>query len=283
RILGLNLFPAEVKQKEMDYYKKVQNNQYGLPLDNRETYTKLDWITWTATLTQNRADFEALIAPVIAFLNATPDRSPMTDWYQTKTARKVGFTARPVVGGVFLQMLYNKAVWQKYARRDKTKAKNWAPMPKPPAVTVIVPAADKQAAAWNYTTTAPAGDWMDQHFNDSSWKQGKSGFGTSDTPGAIIGTTWRTDDIWLRREMDMPAGNFDNVSAWLHHDEDTEVYINGLLALKASGFNSDYDVFPLTSEGRAALKPGKNLIALHCHQTGGGQYVDFGLVKVQTN
>jgi hypothetical protein len=283
RILGLNLFPAEVKQKEMDYYKKVQNNQYGLPLDNRETYTKLDWITWTATLTQNRADFEALIAPVIAFLNATPDRSPMTDWYQTKTARKVGFTARPVVGGVFLQMLYNKAVWQKYARRDKTKAKNWAPMPKPPAVTVIVPAADKQAAAWNYTTTAPAGDWMDQHFNDSSWKQGQSGFGTSDTPGAIIGTTWRTDDIWLRREMDMPAGNFDNVSAWLHHDEDTEVYINGLLALKASGFNSDYDVFPLTSEGRAALKPGKNLIALHCHQTGGGQYVDFGLVKVQTN
>lgn len=69
----------------------------------------------------------------------------------------------------------------------------------------------------------------------------------------------------------------------LHHDEDTEVYINGLLALKASGFNSDYDVFPLTSEGRAALKPGKNLIALHCHQTNGGQYVDFGLVKVQTN
>jgi hypothetical protein len=103
------LFPAEVKQKEMDFYKKVQN-RYGLPLDNRETYTKLDWITWTATLTQNRADFEALIAPVIAFLNATPDRSPMTDWYQTKTARKVGFTARPVVGGVFLEMLYNQAV-----------------------------------------------------------------------------------------------------------------------------------------------------------------------------
>jgi hypothetical protein len=109
RILRLNLFPAEVKQKEMDFYKKVQN-RYGLPLDNRETYTKLDWITWTATLTQNRADFEALIAPVIAFLNATPDRSPMTDWYQTKTARKVGFTARPVVGGVFLEMLYNQAV-----------------------------------------------------------------------------------------------------------------------------------------------------------------------------
>jgi hypothetical protein len=115
----------------MAFYKKTQN-QYGLPLDNRKDYTKLDWTTWTATLTQNRADFEALVDPVVAFLNATPDRSPMTDWYQTKTAKKVGFTARPVVGGVFLEMLYDQPVWHKYASRDKTKAANWAPMPVAP-------------------------------------------------------------------------------------------------------------------------------------------------------
>ena len=112
RILGLNLFPAEVAQKEMAYYKRIQN-KYGLPLDNRSLYTKLDWILWTATLTQNRADFEALVDPVYRFLNETPDRSPMTDWYFTNDARKRGFTARPVVGGVFLQMLYDKAIWQK--------------------------------------------------------------------------------------------------------------------------------------------------------------------------
>jgi len=282
RILGLNLFPAEVKQKEMDFYRKTQN-PYGLPLDNRETYTKLDWITWTATLTQNRADFEALIAPVVAFLNATPDRSPMTDWYQTKTARKVGFDARPVVGGVFLQMLYNQEVWHKYAGRDKTKAANWAPMPKAPTVTVIVPAADQQPAIWDYTTTRPTDGWMEQSFDASSWKQGRSGFGSAGTPGAIIGTPWQTDDIWLRREMDLPAGNHGDVSAWLHHDEDVEVYINGVLAVKAGGFISGYDVFPLTPEGLAALKPGKNLVALHCHQTVGGQYVDLGLVEVQNN
>jgi hypothetical protein len=282
RILGLKLFPAEVKQKEMDYYKKVQN-PYGLPLDNRETYTKLDWITWTATLTQNRDDFEALVAPVIAFLNATPDRTPMSDWYQTKTARRVGFDARPVVGGVFLEMLYNPEVWHKYAARDRTQAANWAPMPVPPKLTVVVPAADQQPAMWNYTTTRPAGGWRDQNFNDSGWRQGESGFGTAGTPGAIIGTTWQTDDIWLRREMDLPAGNHGNISAWLHHDEDVEVYINGVLAIKAGGFISGYDVFPLTPEGRAALRPGKNLIAMHCHQTTGGQYIDVGLVDVQTN
>jgi hypothetical protein len=282
RILGLNLFPPEVARKEMDFYRKVQN-QYGLPLDKRETYTKLDWITWTATLTQDRAEFEALIDPVIAFLNATPDRSPMTDWYQTKTAKQVGFTARPVVGGVFLQMLYNPAVWQKYAGRDTTQAANWAPMPKAPKVTVIVPAADKQPAIWDYTTTPPAGDWMNQFFNDSSWKRGQSGFGTKGTPGAIIGTTWQTDDIWLRREVDLPANNCANLSGWLHHDEDAEVYINGVLALKASGFITGYDVFPLTPAGEATLKPGRNLIAIHCHQTVGGQYVDFGLVNIQAN
>jgi len=130
KVLGLNLFPADVARKEMNYYKKMQN-EYGLPLDNRKTYTKLDWITWTATLTENRDDFAALIAPVLHFINSTPNRSPLTDWYETQSARKVGFTGRPVIGGVFMRMLYEKSLWQKYARRDHTKAKGWAAMPEP--------------------------------------------------------------------------------------------------------------------------------------------------------
>jgi hypothetical protein len=69
----------------------------------------------------------------------------------------------------------------------------------------------------------------------------------------------------------------------LHHDEDVEIYINGVLALKTAGFVGSYDVFPLTKEGRAALQAGKNLIAIHCRQSTGGQYVDLGFVTVQTN
>ncbi len=77
RILGLNLFPASVAAKEMAYYRRIQN-QFGLALDNRETYTKLDWITWTATpLTQGSRRFSALLDPVLAFINHTPDRSPL--------------------------------------------------------------------------------------------------------------------------------------------------------------------------------------------------------------
>src|SRR6478736_1866273 len=277
RILGLNLFPAEVAQKEMAFYRKNQN-KYGLPLDNRETYTKLDWITWTATLTQNRADFEALIDPVYTFLNETPDRAPMPDWYKTKSAKKEGFTARPVVGGVFAQLLYDKAVWQKWAKRDQTKAKNWAPIPKQPTVTVIVPAADKQAAKWRYTTARPVDGWMKESFDTTAWKEGWGGFGTDGTPGAFVGTIWNTSNIWMRREVEIPAKDLKHQELWLHHDEDVEVYINGVLAFKTEGFVGNYDAFPLSKEGRDALRPGKNLIAVHCRQSNGGQYVDLGFV-----
>jgi hypothetical protein len=114
RILGLNLFPAAVAQKEMAYYRRIQQ-KYGVPLDNRRLYTKLDWVTWTATLTGSRADFEALVNPVFDMLNATPHRVPMTDWYWTHDATKAGFQARSVVGGVFLRMLYDAPVWKKWA------------------------------------------------------------------------------------------------------------------------------------------------------------------------
>jgi len=280
RILGLNLFPPSVAAKEMAYYRKIQN-QFGLALDNRETYTKLDWITWTATLTQDRDDFAALVDPVIAFINQTPDRSPLTDWYQTKSSRKVGFTARPVVGGVFAQMLYNRDVWKKWAARDATKAANWAPMPLPPIVTDVIATAASQPAVWFYTTTKPADGWSSAKFDPQGWTEGKSGFGTPGTPGATIGTRWSEPDIWLVRDIELPNVEIDNLHWSIHHDEDTEIYVNGKLVEQFSGYTVQYDTPPLSNAARGAFKPGKNRIAVHCHQTGGGQYIDVGLVTVK--
>jgi hypothetical protein len=278
RILGLNLFPAEVLRDEMNFYKRVQH-KYGLPLDNRRGYTKLDWTLWTATLTQNPQDFAALFEPVYRALNDTADRSPLTDWYETGNARKVGFTARPVVGGVFLQMLYDRGLWQKWAKRDLKKAANWAPMPRAPKIVTVVPAADQAEARWRFTTDKPEAAWPKPGFNDSTWKESPAGFGAGGPPGAVIKTPWTTADVWLRRKLEIPATS-GPLELWMYHDEDAEVFINGALAAHVRGYTTKYEAFPLLPAGKAAIRPGNNLIAIHCHQTVGGQYIDAGFVEV---
>jgi hypothetical protein len=114
KVLGLHLFPAEVARKEIAFYEKHQN-QYGLPLDNRSQYTKLDWIYWTAALTESQSDFDALIDPTFRFANESPSRVPLTDWYWTQDARQRGFQARSVVGGLFMKMLTDDSLWKKWA------------------------------------------------------------------------------------------------------------------------------------------------------------------------
>lgn len=114
RILGLNVFPASVAQTESHFYQS-HLNYFGLPLDNRSDYTKLDWEVWTATLAGNRADFDSILVAIQRFINQSPSRVPLTDWYWTSTANQVGFQARSVVGGVYIPLLADPAIWNKWS------------------------------------------------------------------------------------------------------------------------------------------------------------------------
>lgn len=115
RVLGLNLFPKEVFETEVAYY-RTKMAKYGLPLDNRSAYTKGDWCAWTATLASNKADMQAMLDPLYAFLNESPSRVPFSDWHWTTDAKQVGFQARSVVGGVFMPMLAEPKMWAKWRK-----------------------------------------------------------------------------------------------------------------------------------------------------------------------
>ncbi len=115
QILGYDLFPKSLRESEIVFY-KTKLNRYGLPLDSRADYTKLDWSIWTATLASNRDDFNAIMDPIALWVNETPTRVPLTDWYDTKNGKQIGFQARSVVGGVFIKALADQKLTEKWRR-----------------------------------------------------------------------------------------------------------------------------------------------------------------------
>jgi hypothetical protein len=280
RILGLNIFPPEVAQKEIAHYKTVLQH-YGVPLDSRTKLTKTDWSFWSATLADNPSDFETLISPIYDYLNQTTARSPFVDSYETDNVHSDGMHARPVIGGVFIKMLADHALWTKWAHADKTKVGPWAPLPEPPKIVEVIPTAKMEAAVWRYTTNKPAAGWAKPEFDASAWMEGQSSFGTEGTPGAVVRTRWNTGDIWLRREITLPDKRYPGLCFNVHHDEDVEIYVNGVLASKDGGFTTDYVTMDISPSARALLKPNATVtLAVHCHQTFGGQNIDVGLANV---
>ena len=178
-------------------------------------------------------------------------------------------------------MTYDRAVLKLDERRITEAAKRlYGP---PPVVTTVVPDARTGEIAWRYTTDKPADGWEKPGFDDAAWKRGPAGFGTAATPGTTVRTEWKGERIWVRRTFDLPASTAaDHLHLMIHHDEDADVYLNGVLAAKLTGYTTEYTLVPINAEARKALTPGRpNTIAIHCRQARGGQYVDTGIVEVK--
>jgi hypothetical protein len=153
-----------------------------------------------------------------------------------------------------------------------------------PTFKDIVATSERESQNWKYTFTAPPAGWNQKAFGDAAWQEGKGGFGTAGTPGiGKIGTIWNQPDIWLRHTFALGNLDAEQISQLLirdYHDEDLEVYINGVLAYKADRYISHYESKPLSDEAKRSLVRGaENVLAVHCHQTEGGQYVDVGIVQ----
>jgi hypothetical protein len=130
---------------------------------------------------------------------------------------------------------------------------------------------------WRYQLKDPGEAWAQPGLTTPEWSEGKGGFGTRNTPGARVGTEWGTNQIWLRKSFDLESVP-DKPALLIHHDEDAEVYLNGKKVGDFQGFLSRYKVVPLDEHAGAAVKAGRNVMAVHCIQKKGGQFIDVHLI-----
>jgi hypothetical protein len=151
--------------------------------------------------------------------------------------------------------------------------------PTPVSVREVAATSEKSGVLWRHTLERPPEGWEKPEFDDRAWIESPGGFGSTGTPGAFVRTEWRTDDIWIRRTFDAPADATSGGELGLrwHYDEDSEVYLNGVRIAHSRGWTTAYTEQPL--EHPEALKAGRNVLAVHCHQYRGGQYIDVGIVQ----
>lgn len=148
---------------------------------------------------------------------------------------------------------------------------------------LLLPSGDDRGraepATWAYTTDDPGDGWQSPDFDASGWKTGPGGFGTRMTPAVRVNTRWNTPTIWLRGEFDLPesVGPDDALTLHLFHDEGVEVFVNGTRVFAAEGYVTAYGDHRLDDDAKSAFRPGRNVVAVRCRQTGGGQGVDVGL------
>lgn len=144
----------------------------------------------------------------------------------------------------------------------------------------VLKTSQESAETWDYTFDAPPEGWEKPGFAATGWKQGPGGFGEPSTPNSVVRTEWKTNDIWLRKTFNASAESVGaDLRFLIHHDEDATIYINGVLAAKVAGYTTGYGTLRISKAAADALKPNGNVIAVHCHQTGGGQYIDVGIVR----
>lgn len=174
-------------------------------------------------------------------------------------------------------LTYDRKVWKIDPKRAKEAAMKLYDVKD--NMKILVPPAGVNGASSRYTFTKPGSDWASVKFKDSAWSEGKGRY-TNEDP-KVVHTAWMpaNPDIWVRREVtidSVPA----NAKLFVFHDDDVEVYINGVLATTRKNYTSGFVVYDIEPAALKALKKGKNVIAMHCNSTRGGQHLDVGLVAV---
>jgi len=66
----------------------------------------------------------------------------------------------------------------------------------------------------------------------------------------------------------------------LTHDEDAEIFLNGVRVAALEGYTTGYRLEPMDGQAISLLREGVNILAVHVAQTRGGQFIDVGIVEL---
>lgn len=241
----------------------------GLPLEGHTWQAKDNWGYRSFT---NREDLQSAYLGLIGGLRPLIGEGLAAAVYTQTTDVEVE------VNGL---MTYDRATL-KFDEEALAAAHRRLYLP-PPQVRALLATSQQEGATWKYSTENSAERWMAPDFDASAWREGPGGFGEPSTPGSQVRTMWKSDDIWLRRRFTVDAdrlGKLGELALQIHHDEDAEVYLNGERIAAVKGYSTQYYILPLPPAAQKLLRAGANTLAVHCKQTGGGQYIDVGIIEL---
>jgi outer membrane protein assembly factor BamB len=144
---------------------------------------------------------------------------------------------------------------------------------------VLSPTAHRSGVLWRYTNQEPLDGWESTGFDDLAWHEGEAGFGARTPPGGFVRTDWATKEIWLRRTFLLTNLAWPRLRLLMHHDDDAEIYLNGVRANQVRDYSTAYHEYRVQEEAAQALVLGTNVLAVHCRQDFGAQYIDVGLLS----
>jgi len=141
----------------------------------------------------------------------------------------------------------------------------------------IFPVADDQVSSSLFTTEKPGDNWKDRDYDDSQWQTGKGMFGSNRSGPQ---TAWTSRDIWIRKTVELAELNIHQLRLLAKYDDNVDIWLNGKQIFTADCCKSSYREETISKGNNDLLKPGKNVFAIHCVNTGGPGYIDAGLYDI---
>ncbi len=242
KLLGLDVFPPEVARQEVAYYKKRPPALRRAARLSRTQLTKTDWCLWSATLADDRGDFEAIVSPIYDYLNDTTARLPFVDSYVHRQPQERRHACPPGDRRRVHQDAGRPGDVEEVGGPRPVPARRLCARPDPAAVSPSScrPRASDRSPGGT-RPSRPSDDWTQPGFDDSGWKRGPRRVRHRRTPrasGSRPAGTRPTSGCGARSRCP-PRPTPPASSSSLYHDEDVEIYIDGILAARESGLRHD--------------------------------------------